>query len=1070
MFSFLPPRFRRRKWVLLGVCLFCYFLGSSQQAELQKIAPLSPNAASLLRYTETDIGHFTGSANISFPLHTVKSGSLSLNLSLGYNSTGNKVEDIASWVGLGWNLTTIPVVTRTVRGLPDEDYPGISVPYMGKKIHEIIEISNTPSHPSGLTGDIICQIANGQLDTEPDYFHYTLADGRSGYFYWDPYLEKYQTTPYRNFAITKVGAGSIDAIQIIDDIGNIYLFADRETSQSSGTFNSPVTRNAWYVSTITNSNKTDAINFGYGTYSVITRTLNPMRRELNGYCPDNSSLISTTTVQTKIPSMISSAEGSVTFVGADDFREDLNGSYALKSLEVRDNDNNLIKKINLHYEYTSAVSYDPLCAMVSSFTYEQKRLFLKSFAEMSLTGTDSVMHSFQYNNTIVAPCRVSAAQDFWGYYNAQHSNQNLIPEIPKGAVLLPQAAPGANRFVNPSVNQFGILNRIYLPTGGYTDIEYETHQVLDVNKEFPAVYLEKNAYLLPEHEISSNTFIDTISIYSDRDYFINNDNAGGSFVNIVLGDKECVSDPPPAVNCAQLFIRGIDSWNSDINIPVVNNMSLYYLKKGRYELKAMFAQTPVSEQGFFMYLKWREVDTTYKHAYIGGLRVKSIKTTDNGGNTYTKKYQYTNGLDSDTSSGSPISGSAFFRVQHANCPDVVASYIVADNSVMQTSHGGSFVGYKNVIELRDSLAEQGYTQYQFDYLRDEVSNSTPFVPAWDNSEFRGHLINTKIFAKAASGFRLLREERNQYSNYLMDSLAYTAMKTFKVLNGPACELSGGESGVLYWNEPYPYAPRTSFLRNKRTIEFNQYNADSIVTNLELIYNMKNMQVSRQISTSSKGEGLDQFIYYAVDSASSGNATAVWDTLIKRNMIAIPLKQVSQTNGAPTSTFISKYAQAAGSGYMQVRELWQGYLTHTPEAKVFYNYSSADKLSEQQKANDVKEVYLWGYNGQYPVAKILNSTYAVASSYITPSVLNSPTSDAALRSHLNNLRSIPGAMVFTYTYKSGVGITSETDANGRTTYYEYDDHNRLSLVRDHDNNIVKKICYNYAGQPGACGVE
>ncbi|MBL7730015.1 MAG: hypothetical protein JNM88_02465, partial [Chitinophagaceae bacterium] len=33
--------------------------------------------------------------------------------------------------------------------------------------------------------------------------------------------------------------------------------------------------------------------------------------------------------------------------------------------------------------------------------------------------------------------------------------------------------------------------------------------------------------------------------------------------------------------------------------------------------------------------------------------------------------------------------------------------------------------------------------------------------------------------------------------------------------------------------------------------------------------------------------------------------------------------------------------------------------------------------------------------------------------------------------------------------------------------EYDKMNRLVLVRDHENKVVKKICYNYAGQAENC---
>jgi YD repeat-containing protein len=49
----------------------------------------------------------------------------------------------------------------------------------------------------------------------------------------------------------------------------------------------------------------------------------------------------------------------------------------------------------------------------------------------------------------------------------------------------------------------------------------------------------------------------------------------------------------------------------------------------------------------------------------------------------------------------------------------------------------------------------------------------------------------------------------------------------------------------------------------------------------------------------------------------------------------------------------------------------------------------------------------------------------------------------------------------------VGISSQTDAGNHNTYYEYDPFGRLIVIRDHDGNAIKKICYNYAGQPENC---
>jgi len=59
--------------------------------------------------------------------------------------------------------------------------------------------------------------------------------------------------------------------------------------------------------------------------------------------------------------------------------------------------------------------------------------------------------------------------------------------------------------------------------------------------------------------------------------------------------------------------------------------------------------------------------------------------------------------------------------------------------------------------------------------------------------------------------------------------------------------------------------------------------------------------------------------------------------------------------------------------------------------------------------------------------------------------------------------LANGLVTTYTYKQFMGITSSTDPNGITTYYEYDCFGRLIYIRDNDYRIIKKYDYHYAGQ-------
>jgi hypothetical protein len=86
--------------------------------------PLAPNAASFAKYGEIPVGLYTGIPSISVPIYTIQSGSLQLPISLSYHAAGVRVEEISSWVGLGWSLNAGGAIGRQVRGIADEGSGG----------------------------------------------------------------------------------------------------------------------------------------------------------------------------------------------------------------------------------------------------------------------------------------------------------------------------------------------------------------------------------------------------------------------------------------------------------------------------------------------------------------------------------------------------------------------------------------------------------------------------------------------------------------------------------------------------------------------------------------------------------------------------------------------------------------------------------------------------------------------------------------------------------------------------------------------------------------------------------
>ena len=145
--------------------------GESNPLDLPNIVPPSPTAYELGKYGQIPVGMFTGTANVSIPLYNYRTTNFSVPISLSYNSNGIKVDQMSSNVGLGWSLNAGGVITRIIRGFPDEERTHL---YPEDDIHDV----QGNSSPAAL--DFFYAAGNEEVDTETDLFMYNFM----GYSYW----------------------------------------------------------------------------------------------------------------------------------------------------------------------------------------------------------------------------------------------------------------------------------------------------------------------------------------------------------------------------------------------------------------------------------------------------------------------------------------------------------------------------------------------------------------------------------------------------------------------------------------------------------------------------------------------------------------------------------------------------------------------------------------------------------------------------------------------------------------------------------------------------------------------
>ncbi|HEY9262846.1 RHS repeat domain-containing protein, partial [Chitinophaga sp.] len=190
--------------------------------------------------------------------------------------------------------------------------------------------------------------------------------------------------------------------------------------------------------------------------------------------------------------------------------------------------------------------------------------------------------------------------------------------------------------------------------------------------------------------------------------------------------------------------------------------------------------------------------------------------------------------------------------------------------------------------------------------------------------------------------------------------------------------------------------------------------------------------------------------------------AVYDTMITRNMVVPTIQQTNFNNNKILMRQRTNFLRTSANLYLP-SSVDKAIYSNVADTEIVYSrYDEKGNLLEYYTKDGVIHSFLWGYNQSYLVAEVTGCGYDKALSYINPGVLTEPT-DLQLRTELNKIRlgiAATFATVVSYTPAPLIGVTSVTDPNGRTSYYEYDGLNRLKVIKDKDGNILKQYDYQY----------
>lgn len=131
---------------------------------------------------------------------------------------------------------------------------------------------------------------------------------------------------------------------------------------------------------------------------------------------------------------------------------------------------------------------------------------------------------------------------------------------------------------------------------------------------------------------------------------------------------------------------------------------------------------------------------------------------------------------------------------------------------------------------------------------------------------------------------------------------------------------------------------------------------------------------------------------------------------------------------------------------------------------YYSYDKFGNPLEIGNTVGPHVTYIWSYNHRYPVAKLENATFSEVAKALNVTIEQLQNFKVGSLLNLGTLRiKLPHAQITTYTYDPLIGMTSQTDPRGYTTFYEYDELNRLKFIKDATGNILSENRYNYKEQ-------
>ncbi len=1040
-------------FLLPAVCLIVFFPLRAQDPPRPypiDIIPASPTAQSLHQYGDVPVTLFNGLPNISIPLMEVGDRDLRLPITLSYHASGINPEQHPGWVGLGWSLQAGGVITRSQRGTTDEvvsDFGPDSLRYSYYTNFDVIDTAEWFSLESLQRFDTV---DTGLAQPTPDEFRFTFM-GYSGSFYLN-HLGEWQVKSDQNIAIQVE----------VDEPAPISVFTIGKRVKAESQVARALQR---FILTTENGTR---YTFGGDTSNIeFTQRLgddDPVY--FSGVVATSWYLTRIETVDGRIITLEYEAgpwqaEQTVLFQL---YERIINDNFNLAGSVSRQqnpyvNSASLINPVYLKKISTPNAEVHFSRSETTELGYDFGQ-FLQNplqFLPLQIIDEGGSPSWYQLDSIRLVAKGEDECRQYVGFTYSEDENKRLT--LLGLRVMGTQAAQGPYTFT------------------------YNTTSLPDYNT------LEQDHW----------------GYYNGRNFIDDNPLGGG-----------------------QLFYTRDDSTAYYTSrIPDTTLMKAEILTEIRY---------PTGGSTRFVYEPhdYSQIATKYPfgieavsgNPIAGGLRIDSIISVPGyGAPEVIKTYHYVNDfLNGGTESSGILSDSARYVTEYTTISkgdtlDIYELSSVPVESFLTTD--GNHVTYSEVTEkLSDgSFTIYRYTNHENSIYQDKgaEANIAPldnrfwrYDPFTSRELERGNLLSKTMYRADSS---VVMEEEYTYNS---DPDRFNEFVRFVEVKNRSFYIGGEnqfvdqvfETRITAYVE-YTYTP---YMTSKTERLYDPEDDSQFV---ETVYtyqydNPVHNQLTRtQMTDSEDSIRVTRYTYPPDLTSNLYNR----DTLIARHVFTPAVVQVDSV-GSRQSFQVERYMNRA-SGNTELIVLDSTITYPSGEGidpiRMFYQYDTIGNIVQVQKEDDLPAAFIWGYNGEFPIAEVLNATsdqilytgFEEATSSVSldafsgnqahvgnylvelPSpgtyqltywqdtgsgwALQSDTISANTTinsgtNRIDDVRLYPvGALMRNLTYDRLYGQTSLSDACGIVRRFRYDGLGRLKLVRDHQDRIEQSYFYRYANQ-------